>query len=41
MCFYAVFSFFKFQVVDKRTMNLYEGTEDFRFSNFMWLDREI
>ena len=30
--------FLDFKVVIKRTMNLVEGSEDFGFSNFMWLD---
>ena len=28
----------KFKVVKKRTMNLFKGSEDFGFSNFIWLD---
>ena len=38
MSFYLIFSFFRFKVADKQTMNLFEGSEDFRFSNFIWLD---
>ena len=32
MCFYLIFSFLGFR--------LFEGRDDFEFSNFMWLDRE-
>ena len=39
-CFYVIFSFFVFKVDGKRTMNIFEGSEDFRFSNSIWLDRE-
>ena len=27
-----------FEIVNKRTMNLFKGSEDFGFSNFIWLD---
>ena len=40
MCFYLIFGFFRFKVVDKRTLNLFEGSEDSGFSNFIWLDRK-
>ena len=35
MCFYLIFSFFGFNVADKRTMNLFKGSEVFEFSNFI------
>ena len=41
MCFYLTFSFFGFKVADKQTTNLFEGSEDFEFLNFIWLDKEI
>ena len=41
MTFYLHFSFFGFKVVGKRTMDLFEGIEDFGFSNFTWLDRKV
>ena len=36
-----IFSFLGFKVVDKQTMNLFKGREDFGFLNFIWLDREV
>ena len=36
MCFYLIFSFLGFKVITKRTINLFEGSEDFVFSNFIW-----
>ena len=38
MHFYVTFGFLGFKVVKKRTMNLFKGSEDFGFSNFIWLD---
>ena len=38
MRFYLTFGFLGFKVVKKRTMNLFKGSEDFGFSNFVWLD---
>ena len=38
MCFYLVFSFLGFKIVDKGTMNLSERSDDFGFLNFIWLD---
>ena len=38
MSFYLTFGFLVFKVVNKGTMNLNEGSEDFGFSNFIWLD---
>ena len=37
MRFYLTFCFLGFKVVKKRTMNLFNGSEDFEFSNFIWL----
>ena len=31
MCFYLIFSFFELKVADKRTTNLFEGSEDSDF----------
>ena len=36
--FYLTFGFLGFKVVNKRTMNLFKGSEDFGYSNFIWLD---
>ena len=41
MRFYLIFSFPEFKVANKRAMNLFKGSEDFRFSNFIWLDKEV
>ena len=38
MRFYLTFGFLRFKAFDKRTMNLFKGSEDFGFSNFKWLD---
>ena len=38
---YLIFSFLRFKVVEKQTMNLFESSKDFIFSNFIWLDREV
>ena len=38
MRFYLTFDFLDFKIVNKRTMNLFEGSEDFGFSNFIYLD---
>ena len=35
MRFYLTFDFLDFKIVNKRTMNLFEGSEDFGFSNFI------
>ena len=42
MWFYLIFSFLEFKVVDKRTMNLFEGSEisDFRIL-FGWIEKYI
>ena len=40
MSFYPIFSFFGTKVIDKRTMNLFEGCKYFRFSNFIcWIEK--
>ena len=36
ICFYLTFGFLRFKVVNKQTMNLFKGSEDFGFSNFIW-----
>ena len=41
MRFYLIFSFFRFKGADKQMMNLFKGSDDFGFSNFIWLDRDI
>ena len=41
MGFYLIFNLLGFKVVDKGTTNLFEGSEDFVFSKFIWLDREV
>ena len=41
MCFYLTFSFLGFKVVNRQTMNLFKGSEDFWFSNFIWLDWKV
>ena len=38
MCFNLTFSFLGCKVMKKGTMNLSKGSEDFGFSNFIWLD---
>ena len=40
MRFYLTFGFLGFKIVNKGTMDLFKGSEDFGFSNFIWLDRE-
>ena len=35
------FGFLGFKVVKKGTMNLFKGSENFRFSNFIWLDLKV
>ena len=35
---YLNFGFLGFEVVKKRIKNLFKGSEDFGFSNFIWLD---
>ena len=37
MRFYLTFGFIGFKIVNKGTMDLFKGSEDFGFSNFMWL----
>ena len=36
--FYLTFGFLGFKVVKKQMMNLFKGSEDFGFSDFIWLD---
>ena len=36
--FYLTFGFLVAKVVKKRTMNVFKGSKDFGFSNFIWLD---
>ena len=38
MRFYLNFGFLGFKVVKKQKMNLFKGSEDFGFLNFIWLD---
>ena len=38
MYFYLIFGFLGFKTVKKRTINLFKDSEDFGFSNFIWLD---
>ena len=38
MHFNLTFGFLRFKVVNKRTINILEAREDFRFSNFIWLN---
>ena len=38
MRFYLNFDFLGFKIVNKGTMDLFKGREDFEFSNFIWLD---
>ena len=38
MHFYMTFGFIGFKVLNERTMNLLEGSEDFGFSDLIWLD---
>ena len=38
MHFYLTFGFVGNKIVNKGTMDLFKGSEDFGFSNFMWLD---
>ena len=41
MCFYLIFSFLGFKVVDKGTMNLFKAeTSDFRFLSG-WIEKYI
>ena len=41
MCFYMTFGSLGFKVVEKRTINLFKGSEDLGFSNFIWLDWKV
>ena len=41
MRFYLTFSFLRLKVVNKRTMNLFKGSQDFIFLNYISLDREV
>ena len=41
MSFYLIFSFVGFRIVNKRMINLFKGNKDFRFANFICLDREV
>ena len=38
MGFYLAFDFVGFKIVNKGTMDLFKGSEDFGFSNFIRLD---
>ena len=38
MRFYLTFSLLGFKVINKGKMNLFKGSEDFEFSNFIYLD---
>ena len=38
MRYYLSFGFLRFKVVNERTMNLFKGSKDFGFANFIWLD---
>ena len=40
MHFFLTFGFLGFKVVKKKTMNFFKGSEDFGFSNFIWLDEK-
>ena len=40
MQFYLTFGFLRFKVVTKRTMNLFPGSEDLRFLNYIsWIEK--
>ena len=40
MRFYLTFGFLGFKVVKKQTTNLFKGSEDFGFSNFIfWIEK--
>ena len=41
MQLYLTFGFLGFKVVKKLTMNLFKESEDFGFSNFIWLDCKV
>ena len=41
MRFYLTFGFLEFKVVNKGTMDLFNSSEDFGFSNFNWLDLKV
>ena len=41
MRFYLTFGFVGFKIVNKGTMDLFKGSEDFGFSNFMRLDWKV
>ena len=41
MCFYLTFDFLGFKVVKKWKMDLFKGSEDLGFSNFIWLDGKV
>ena len=41
MRFYLTFGFLDFKIVNKGTMNLFKGSEDFRFSDIVWLDLKV
>ena len=41
MRFYLTFGFLNFKVVNKRMMNLLEGSKDFEFPNFIWIEKSI
>ena len=40
MRFYLTFVFLGLKVVNKQTMIVFKGSEDFGFLNFIWLDRK-
>ena len=39
--FYLTFGFFGYKAVKKWTMNLFKSSEDFGFSNFIWLNWKV
>ena len=41
MRFYLIFSFLRIKIVNKQTIKIFEDNEDFRYSNFIWLDRKV
>ena len=41
MRFYLTFGFVGFKIANRGTMDLFKGSEDFGFSNFMRLDLKV
>ena len=41
MRFYLIFNFLGFKEFNKRTINIFKDSDDFGFSNFIRLDREV